>query len=415
MLEGEIIKFYRKKAGLTQEQLGKDICTATHVSRIERGETRYSSEIIGLFSQRLQIDIENEIAVVQNIEKKLHKWHTSIILERMKEVDKIKNELECIQYISASNFATLYQLLLARYYLLKQIKEKAYDILVQIRKDTPAMSSYERNLYYHVNGLYYLAQYIRLENENRQKALQELKKINIEQYGNPEYYYHLGLAYHWTQSKVMAYFYAEKAFRYFKKTNNYARAILAESMMLVQLEGSTQLDFEDIVENYENLIDHSEALGLTDKKGMILHNLGWMYFRRRDYKNANLYYEKAVKEANRKSLPFLNRLYNYLDNAEEGNILSSKMILKHANEGLALSKKATNDLYQVLFSLLIFRVSSTTDEYFLYIEETALPFFRSHHHVTHASKYGKLLFNYFVKNKQYEKAVETGDIFINVP
>lgn len=414
MLEGEIIKFYRKKAGLTQEQLGIDICTATHVSRIERGETSYSAEIIELFSKRLHIDIEKEIAAVQNLEKKLQKWHISIILERMKEVEKIKKELDSISYISASNYAALYQLLLARYYILQKDTAKTYSILLQIQKDPPSFSTYESNLFHHVMGMYYLSQYTRLENENRQNALQELKKVNIEQYGNPEYYYHLAVAYHWTQSKVMAYFYAEKAFRYFKKTNNYARAIVAESVMLVQLEGSTQLDFEDAVRKYENLIEDSEALGLLDKKGMILHNLGFLYFKRQDYKSAHSFYEKAVKVCDKQSFPFLNRLYNYLDNAEEGKLLSTKVLLKIMNEGLARSKKASNDLYEILFSLLIFRISKDADAYYLYIEKTALPFFRSHHHTTHANKYGKLLYNYYVKIKQYEKAVETADMFINV-
>lgn len=415
MLEGEIIKFYRKKAGLTQEQLGIDICTATHVSRIERGETSYSTEIIELFSQRLHIDIEKEIAAVRNLEKKLQKWHTSIILERIKEVEKIKKELDRISYISASNYATLYQLLLARYYILQNAPEKTYRILLHVEKESPSLSTYDRNLFHHVNGLYYLSQYTRLENENRQRALHELKKVNPEQYGNPEYYYHLAVAYHWTQSKVMAYFYAEKAFRYFKETNNYARAILAEGLMLVQLEGSTPLDFEEIARRYENLIEDSEALGLSDKKGLILHNLGFLYFKRQDYKSAHPFYEKAVKAGNKKSSPYLNRLYNYLDNALEGKLLSARVLLKNANEGLALSKNAMNDLYKILFTLLILRISNEIEEYYQYIEETALPFFRSHHHTTHATKYGKQLYNYYVKIKHYEKAVETADMFINVP
>ncbi|MFB7138163.1 helix-turn-helix domain-containing protein [Gottfriedia sp. NPDC056225] len=413
MLEGEIIKFYRKKAGLTQEELGKDICTATHVSRIERGETRYSEEIIQLFSQRLQIDIKNEIITVQNIEMKLQKWHNAIILERMKDVIIIKEELENIHYIKASNYAIYYQLLLIRYFILCKNIDKADRLIKRIEKDSPPMSSYEKNLYHHVKGIYYLAQYTRLENVNRQIALQELKKVNIEQYGNKEYYYHLGSAYHWTRSKVMAYFYGEKAFRFFNKTNNYARAILAESLMLVQLKDSTQLDFEEIVKRYESLIEHSEALGLLDKRGMILHNLGLMYFWKQDYKNAHIFYKESVEEADKQSLPYLNRLYNYLDNAEEGKLLSTKELLEQALEGLALSEKATNDLYKILFNLLILRFNKDLDEYYKYLEQTAFPFFKSHHHVTHLTKYAKLLYNYYVTTKQYEKAVQTGDMFVN--
>ncbi|HLR68979.1 MAG TPA: helix-turn-helix transcriptional regulator, partial [Virgibacillus sp.] len=60
-MEGEIIKFYREKQNLTQAQLGEGICTTTHVSKIERGKTSYSNEIITLFSKRLSIDIQQEI------------------------------------------------------------------------------------------------------------------------------------------------------------------------------------------------------------------------------------------------------------------------------------------------------------------------------------------------------------------
>lgn len=74
-----------------------------------------------------------------------------------------------------------------------------------------------------------------------------------------------------------------------------------------------------------------------------------------------------------------------------------------------------NDLYKILFTLLILRISNENEDYYQYIEETALSFFRSHHHTTHATKYGKQLYNYYVKIKHYEKAVETADMFINVP
>ena len=61
MLEGEIIKFYREKSGLTQAMLGEGICTPTHVSKIERGKTAYSPEIISLFSAVLNIDIQRKL------------------------------------------------------------------------------------------------------------------------------------------------------------------------------------------------------------------------------------------------------------------------------------------------------------------------------------------------------------------
>lgn len=92
MLVGEIIKFYRTKAGLTQGELGTGICSSKHVSKIERGDTSYSSEILALLTERLQIDIKKEISRLENMENQLHRWHKEITMQRMKEVEEtVKN------------------------------------------------------------------------------------------------------------------------------------------------------------------------------------------------------------------------------------------------------------------------------------------------------------------------------------
>ncbi|WP_420491563.1 helix-turn-helix domain-containing protein, partial [Neobacillus drentensis] len=52
MYEGKIIKFYREKYKLTQEELGKNICSITHISKIECGQTTFATEIISLLSKR---------------------------------------------------------------------------------------------------------------------------------------------------------------------------------------------------------------------------------------------------------------------------------------------------------------------------------------------------------------------------
>ena len=96
MDKGKIIKFYRQKAKLTQEQLGYGICSNTHVSKIEQGKTDYSSEITSLFSKRLGINIEEELMRYKNIKRLLHSWHDAMIRQRDEEIETIKNELEKI-------------------------------------------------------------------------------------------------------------------------------------------------------------------------------------------------------------------------------------------------------------------------------------------------------------------------------
>lgn len=54
---GDLIKYYRKKAGLSQEQLAEGICSREYLVKIERRKTQPGLELISLFSQRLRINL----------------------------------------------------------------------------------------------------------------------------------------------------------------------------------------------------------------------------------------------------------------------------------------------------------------------------------------------------------------------
>jgi HTH-type transcriptional regulator, quorum sensing regulator NprR len=410
MIEGEIIKFYRKRRGLSQEQLGKDICTTTHVSKIERGQTKYSTEIIALFSKRLEIDIQKEMQFFQDMEKKLHQWHNSIIMQRMKEVEKTKSELDQFPIVQSSKHAALYQLVLARYYLLKKEPQKAAEVLKRIK--TEHLTPYEDNMYKHVKGIYYLQKYNNFHVENRKKAIELLSTIDKFSYGNEEYCYHLAMAYQWVESKTMAYINAKKAVDYFKRNNNFSRAIQAESVMLLQIECTTQHEFEQKVNRYLQLIQDSETLNEIGIIGMLLHNLGLEFFKRKDYENAHIYYRKALKMADKKTAIYLNRLYNFLDNSIDGKLQSQKQNLKSAEEGLIAAKMLKHQLYLHLFQLHLYILKSEMDVYFSYLENIAMPFFQAHNQFSRIEKFGKQLYHYYADTKQYEKAVEISALFL---
>ncbi|KZE64822.1 hypothetical protein AWM68_09185 [Fictibacillus phosphorivorans] len=411
MVEGEIIKFYRKKRGLSQEQLGKDICTTTHVSKIERGQTKYSTEIIALFSERLDIDIHKEIEFFQSMEKKLHQWHHSIIMQRMKEVEKTKNELDQFPIIQSSKHAVLYQLVLARYYLLKKDNPKALNIINKLNKEH--LNPYEENMHKHITGIYYLQIYNSFLLENRKKAAEILSKINMDVYKNEECCYHLAMAYQWVESKTMAHIYAKRAVDYFKNNNNFSRAIQAESVMLLQIESATIHDFEQKINRYHQLIQDSETLNEIGIIGMLLHNLGLEYFKRKDYKNAHIYYHKALKMADKKTAIYLNRLYNFLDNSIDGELQTQKQQLKSAEEGLTAAKTLKHNLYLHLFQLHLYIIKKEMKSYFDYIENKALPFFQSQNQFSRVERFGKELYHHYADTMQYEKAVKISSLFIN--
>ncbi|MBP0724624.1 helix-turn-helix transcriptional regulator [Bacillus sp. RG28] len=405
MYEGKIIKYYREKYKLTQEQLGKDICSVTHISKIERLQTVYSTETITLLSGRLGINIEQEAQKLFNIKHRLTQWYDAIIMELYEEIDRINEELEQVELIEISEYKYMYQLLRVRYLLFHKKLTEAYKIIKQIQKIETKLSPYEKNLLKHVLGIYYIAK------QDYHAAIQILKEIQIENYINPEYYYHLAVAYHTIQSPVLAYYYAEKSHQFFKTTNNYLRVIDAEMLMIIQVKDDTNDD--EIINRYKNLIKSCELCSAPDRKAKVLHNLGFEYYRRKNFVQAITHYKESMALKKTESPFYLLSLEEYIRCAFEGKLISSVELIANAEEGLTISIRNNQILYTYLFKLLLYLLKSKEEEYFQFLINKGLPMF---------SKMGvnylvdssiKELFLYYSKMNFSEKALEMAHLLIN--
>lgn len=405
MYEGKIIKFYREKYKLTQEQLGKGICSVTHISKIERLQTDYSPEIIKLLSERLGINIELEVQKLINIKHRLTQWYDAIIMELNEEIDRINEELEQEELIEISEYRYMYQLLRVRYLLIHKRLYEAFKIIKQIQKIEGKLSPYEKNLLKHVLGIYYISK------QDYHAAIQILKEIQIENYINPEYYYHLAIAYHTIQSSVLAYYYAEKSHQFFKTINNYLRVIDAEMLMIIQVKDDT-LD-EEIINRYKNLIKSCELCSAPDRKAKVFHNLGFEYYRRKNYVQAITYYKKSMALKNPESSFYLLSLEEYIRSAFEGNLVTIEELIQNAEEGLTIAIRNNQILYTCLFKLLLYLLKSKEKEYFQFLLNKGLPMFSKmgFNYLVERSK--KELFHYYTKMNFPEKALEMAHLLIN--
>lgn len=407
MIEGEIIKFYREKMGLTQAMLGEGICTTTHVSKIERGKTAYSADIIAMFSDRLGINIHHEVQSFFNLEKKLHLWHDALIMKKEAQIEEIKAELEQMPFIEYSQYAAHYYLLRARYYFNHSNLEMVNQTLTYVKKEFHNLSSYEKNLFYHLQGMFYISNYASLSNEDHQKAIKVLKKINIDEYRNEEYYHHLALAYHFGSSKILAYKYAEMALKFFQRTNNYLFAISSETLMLLQYGSELEINFSEVVERYKDLIHNCDVLGDRERKAILLNNLGVKYFKRQEYETALYYFEESINVTeNKKSVAYLRRLCNYLETCTEGALIEKEILLNILKRAASLAKALKSPVHSTLIKLFKLKAEGNLNKYYQFLDEEALPFFYSTNNKFYIEQFGKKLYKYFVEVKEYQKAAE---------
>ncbi|CRK80822.1 helix-turn-helix domain-containing protein [Neobacillus massiliamazoniensis] len=404
---GKIIKFFREKANLTQEQLGNGICSVTHVSKIERGITEYSSEITTLLAKRLGINIQEEVERLKGIEKHLHRLHNSIIMQKLEEAEATINELEECSILYASDYQDQFHLLKARYYLLQGNVEQAKKLILPIQKNQSKLPLYEINLLKHVLGIYYILK------KDYFQAIDVLKTINTDHYHNLEYYYNLAFAYHSIDSKILAYYYAEKVLEYFKSMNNFVRVIDTETVMLVQIGDNEYLNFQDTIAKYESLIQTCETFHFHDKKAKLLHNWAYNHYRRGELIEAQQIYYKAMQSWEKNSSFFLLSFSGYIRSSNEGDLLEKNKLMKLVDEGMSLAKHSNEPLYSILFTLLYYEIEDHISLY-PYINEIAIPFFKQNGQFWLSEQYEKRLFSHYSHTQQIDKAITVAQSLIKI-
>lgn len=215
--QGMLIKFHREKSKLIQEELARGICSVTHISKIERGITQYSSEITNMISEKLGIDLEDELESLQKYEQLIEQWHYSMVMQQVTEMDLLKTKIEKHSLFLIQSIKNKYTLLHARYLLHQGDLSMANKLLAKMNKQRKELSTYEYNLLHHLLGM------SQVLSGNFKLALKYLLEINESEYHNKEFYYQIAISYHNLQFKVRAYYYSELALEHFRKTSNFKK------------------------------------------------------------------------------------------------------------------------------------------------------------------------------------------------
>ncbi|WP_421383574.1 helix-turn-helix domain-containing protein [Bacillus salacetis] len=406
MIEGKIIKFYREKARLTQGQLCEGICSITHLSKIERGITEYSKEITNLLADRLGIKTEDELSRYYALSKKLNQWEEAMIMQRTKESQALKMELETETLIGMPEFQILFKLLSARYYLFNNKVDSAYDIIQGLQKHEADLSLHNQNMLKHIWGIYYFV------TGQFRDCISCLTAIDHDQYNNEEYFYHLAIAYHSIHSNITAYYYGKKALQFFQRTLNILRIIDTEMMLVVQLNAKELHDFKETKEKYEQLLNLCDSVHSSERKGKIYHNLGFECFRRKMYQESANYYIEAMKLMDEGTPIYLTTLDSYVHTCFRGNLTSVDTLVELSADGLKKARELNSTTW-IDFQLNLYELKGDEENFYRFIEETVLPHFRKIGYVILIDHYERKLFQYYSAKGDNEKALELASAYIN--
>ncbi|MQR94870.1 helix-turn-helix domain-containing protein [Fictibacillus phosphorivorans] len=398
MLEGKIIKFYRELRNMTQKELGDGICSGTHVSKIERGLTEVSNETIQFLADRLKIDIQNEMNLYRSVELLLKKWEEAIIMKLDVKTENIKKQLEQIALLQIPDFYRTHTLLLTRYYILTEQRNKAEKLLQEMERWTE-LSHREKSMLLHIKGIYGLQM-----KHDYYEAIDLLKQVDPTYYNNPEYYYHMAVAYHSTNSRVLSYYYASKALRFFEKSHCYARVIETEMLMLIQIEQEPTSGPQN--EKYIELIEMCENFGLEKQKALLLHNFGYHSLLHGHFENACQYYKESMQLKDPNTSNYLGSLEGYVNAATLLGKEPITKLLQLAEKGLKTAHENGSTTFVHFFQMHIYRLKKQDDKYYYYLEKELYPHLKKLGYVLPAEHYEIILFDFHNKNSDVSRANE---------
>lgn len=396
MIEGKILKYYREQKGYTQEQLSKGVCSVSHLSKIERGITEYSGEIITILSKQLNLNIQDEVRKFKSFEETLQEWKNAIVMLDTENMQLKRAALDANPLKDISDFQVHYSLLLARHYLVFYEIEKCHKLMENIKKLDNNLSSYESNLYKHVQGIYYFSI------GSYKHSIEVLKKIDPS-YSSEEYYYHLAISYHAVNDSTLALYYAQKALHYFQETLNFTRILDTESLIILQLNAQSQFSLNETRQYYNKLIQSAKKIQSEDRLIKLYYNFGQELFRRKHFEEAKEYLDKGFTLLKEEDFYYLTMLDLYIDICYKGSLKSNESLLSDAKRGLKLARKR-NDHRYLYFNLHIFLLNEKEDSYYEYVEDKALPYFTHSGNEVLIQHYEVRLFRYYLKSGQNEKA-----------
>lgn len=329
---GSVVKYYRLKAGMTQNELCREICSVSHLSKIENDSYEGNDETLTLLLERLGIQLEEEKEKLANLEEDLFELLDAIRFTDTEKINSIsKIILQQKDYCTNSKLLFLYQVVMMWYYNFIGDTENALNIEEHLERLSKNMNNVERCLY--VIGV---ARNLIKTNEPLKslKYLEENSSYIFSTYEH-DYIFQLGYSCSIINNPERAITYMNKCIPYFQEELNImklisSRIIVAISYLRIGL-------LEEASHIYKHVLRNLRMLGKHDLYYQTLYNYGLVLLEKKQYDEAYAKFEKVTRSVEPNDTTFilskLSIINIYLSTGKDRNItlMEIEQILENPN------------------------------------------------------------------------------------
>lgn len=394
---GSVIKYYRSKHNLTQQQLADGICSISHLSKIESNTYIPHESTIQALLAKMGVQWKNEMDKQKLLDRQLQEFIDCAIYFDLPSMRKQYSELEQNHdYIQSTELINQYELYKFRYYIFENDGERAKKQKNMLERLKGSFTAPELWLYQFFLSIYYT---MTGQQELSLKLLEHLEEgiQSIPQKFEGEYYYQKARLIILQDRYEQSAYYAELAVRNYQLHYNYIRLLHAQLLLAINYTRRNLL--VQAIELYEILKRNSQIAGQTELYYQIVYNYAELLKQKSENQQALEQLQHIKDQIPQDSYFYKAVLVSALEAAVEAGQEITGLV-----EDLKQASKEKDDEYFRIYATYFEIRSFSQHDLLNYYEEKMFPFFRENGYIKEAKKVASQLTFHYQKKKEWEKA-----------
>ncbi|WP_180955142.1 helix-turn-helix domain-containing protein [Peribacillus deserti] len=378
---GSIIKYYRLKNHLTQSELAQDICSISHLSKIENNSYDGNAETVELLLKKLNVNMEQEEEKYEELKEALQSFYDTMVFYDFETADKqyaaYLRDME--EFASSTDLINLYHLYLFKYYNHKRDYEKINQTQRVIEKLHNNFSPFENLLYSFFIGLYLMSENRIVEANEQFVALMSYNPAEAITF-NGELYYQNALCATRLNDPEKSIIQANKALNIYQNENNFLRII--HTKMILGISYMRLEMYREAAEIYRSLIRITRLLSMKELYYQVLYNYSAMLTEMGEYKKAKELLQECRGAFHKGSLEDIINKLTYIETLIKLNV-NTLEISPLIEEVLDLCNKKTHKKYIILAKMYKYQLFSQ-QKYYTFLENIVYPYYMDNNHFSEA-------------------------------
>jgi transcriptional regulator with XRE-family HTH domain len=398
---GSVIKYYRIKKQWTQTELSKDICSISHLSKIENDSYDGNVETIDLLLQKLGVDVKLEEEKYLHTKEILSLFFESMVYYDHDEADILYKQLEPEEeFASSTDLINIYHLYMLRYFIFKYNVPEVNTRLTTIQQLKNAFSPFETLMATFFTGISHVIKNEVLEAEKIFLSLMihnQSEAINF----SGELYYQLALCASVLGDSEKTSIYTKKALYYYQEDNNFIR--ITHTQILLGISYLRLKQFKDAEDIFRAVIRNTKFLNQKELYNQNINNYAVVLKEQQQYGKALELYNQSIKSFNIDSNNYIVCMLL---------IIEVKIKLKHKKEEIIVlidkviqsSQIKKNKKYLLFAQLYKYQLFSQA-KYYSFLENKLYPYFKENQYFDELKDYSLMLARHFEEMNDLVKAV----------